>query len=359
MKLLLVNSAAPSLWGGGEKWFVEAAKWFLKRGHAATLICRPHSKLQLRAVEADVPCEVCAFGGDFDPFAIWHARNLLLRFRPDAVLTNFNKESWQFGLASKFTKTPVVARHGFTVWSAKRHHKLLAARVLSHVIVNAESIRDRYSSLGIVTRGLTVIPNGVESQRQQVGELRRLFEIEADEFLIVAAGRLETQKRFDRVINFAAALKDRFRFHVVLFGEGPLMPELQERSATLGVKNRVHFCGFDPEFAKVVGDADLFLLTSDEEGTPNAALEAMAAGVPVLSNSVGAVPQILSGSLSDFVIAAGDDQTFVTTIEQHLKHPQALARRRGEFQTRALTEYGFERSMRSYEDVLRNVSGTQ
>lgn len=356
MNLLLVNSAAPELWGGGEKWFVEGSLWFAARGHNVTLICRPHSKLLLRATERGVHCESCTFGGDFDPFALAHAVGVLRRVRPDIVLTNFNKESWQFGLAGALLRVPVAARHGFTVWSRKRHHRFLAERILRHVIVNAESIRTHYAELGISPRGVSVIPNGVSETEQQAGELRRRLNLAHEELLLVAAGRLESQKRFDKLLTFIRELKVTRKVTLAIFGKGPLEEELKQQAREQGLHECVHFMGFSPEFAALVGDADLFLLTSDEEGTPNAVLEAMAAGVPVLGYEVGAMRSLLDGELSDSLVQQGNDKLFLEKLKHLTAHPNELRARRDSYKRRALSELGFETSMLRYEQVLTEAA---
>ncbi|MBL0062485.1 MAG: glycosyltransferase [bacterium] len=240
------------------------------------------------------------------------AREIIRTSHADVVLTNFNKESWQFGVAGRSLKIPVVARHGFTLWSKKLRHKLLAQKVITKLIVNAASIRDSYQELGCAPKDITIIPNGVNTVVQRSGKLRRQLGITESDLLIVAAGRLESQKRFDRVLNCAAQLKQSHSFKLAIFGVGPDENALREQVKQLDLGQHVAFCGFDPELSSLISDADLFLLTSDEEGTPNVVLEAMIAGVPVLGFNVGSMNTILNGELSEFLIEAGNDAAFQT-----------------------------------------------
>lgn len=355
MNILLVNSAAPELWGGGEKWFVSAAKWFNQHGHRAELVVRPNSKLLERAETLKLETLTSDFGGDFDPLAMLRARETIRTTQASVVLTNFNKESWQFGVAGRSLNVPVVARHGFTLWSKKLRHKFLAEKIIGKLIVNAESILDSYQALGLAPKDVTFIPNGVEQVKQFSGKLRRQLGITENELLIVSAGRLESQKRFDRVLNFAAELKKKHTFKLALFGTGPLETQLREQVKSLNLGEYIAFCGFDPEFASLVGDANLFLLTSDEEGTPNVVLEAMIAGVPTLGFNVGTMSTILDGELSEFLIEAGNDSAFLSKLTSLIEHRDTLHTRREKFRSRALHDFSFDSSMQRYLEVLTSA----
>ncbi|MBK6765445.1 MAG: glycosyltransferase [bacterium] len=358
MRLLLVNSAAPELWGGGEKWFVEAADWFSKQGHVVTLVARPDSQLAQRALERGIDLRLSRFGGDFDPAAILSARALLRETSADVVLTNFNKEAWQFGLAAKLTSVRVVARHGFTLWSNTLRHRVLANQLLAQVIVNSDSILERYRQLGFVLRRASVVYNGVASVEQKRVKLRTELACKPNELLLAAAGRLESQKRFDRLLRCVAEISKSKRVKLALFGQGPHERELREQARALQIEDVVRFMGFRDDFASVVGDADLFLLTSDSEGSPNVVLEAMSAGVPVLGFAVGAMPQLLRGDLQSYLVAPGDEEEFVRRLAGLAAAVDTLTAARKTFEQRVRSEFSLDDSMRRYEEIL-TATGTR
>lgn len=355
MRLLLVNSASPELWGGGEKWFIEAAAWFQQHSHEATIVARPDSLLAKRAQERGLNLLTSRFGGDYDPIAIWKAHSRIRQSRAEIVLTNFNKEAWHFGIASKFTRTPIVARHGYPLWSDKLHHRLLASGMLRQLVVNSESIRERYRELHYDVSSMTVIPNGVAFREQKTGELRKQLGISNDELLLVAAGRFEEQKRFDRLLNSAAALSKLTKFKLALFGQGPHEQQLRSLANEFGLSQIVTFMGFKENFAEIVGDADLFLLTSNSEGSPNVVLEAMAAGVPVLGFGVGTMPQLLAGELSTFLVEPENAVQFNEKLALVCSDISTLRAQRPRFRNRVVTEFSFDVSMKRYEHVLTEI----
>jgi glycosyltransferase involved in cell wall biosynthesis len=355
LRLVFVNSAWPQSWGGGEKWTVEAATWFQAHGHESLVVGRPDSRLTQAARERGLACVETSFGGDFDPLAVLRARRILKSHRADLVVVNFNKEAWQFSLAAKTLGIPVVARHGFPLLRNSFHHRQLL-RLLNRLVVNAASIRDEYAALGLPVSGIDVIHNGTAIVQQKRGELRQRFGIQPDELLVLAAGRLESQKRFDRLIEIAARLIPQYpNVRILVAGDGPLRETLEQQVRSHALEDRVSFVGFLSDFAQICSDADLFLLTSDKEGTPNALLEAMAAGVACVSFGVGAVPEILSGDLRDNAVAPGDVEAMTARVAL-LLDDNSLRKSVGEqMRARAATEFSLDASMRKFEHLFQEL----
>jgi glycosyltransferase involved in cell wall biosynthesis len=356
VRLLLVNSAWAQSWGGGEKWTVEAAHWFAAHGHETLVVGRPDSRLLQVAEARGLTIAETIFGGDFSPPAIWRARALLKNFRADLAMVNFNKEAWQFGIAARLAGIPVVARHGFPLLRRGIHHRWLATGVLSKLVVNAASIREQYRRLGFPVDKVDVIHNGTALLPQKRGELRRRFGIADDALLVLGAGRLEPQKRFDRLLDIAAALAPRFpQLRVLIAGDGPRREELQQRIHTLTLENHVQLAGFVPDLAEIAGDADLFLLTSDDEGTPNVLLEAMAAGAACLSFDVGAVPEIFAGPLAESLIPAGDLAAMTARASELLSDDARRAQVAEMMRARIAAEFSVDYSMSRFESLFQRI----
>jgi glycosyltransferase involved in cell wall biosynthesis len=353
LRLALVNSAWPESWGGGEKWTIEAAAWFQEHGHEALVVARPDSRVAQSAQDRELHCIETSFGGDFDPLAVLRARRILKSHRADLVAVNFNKEAWQFGLAARMLGIPVVARHGFPLLRNSLHHRTLLKQVLNKVVVNAASIRDGYAGLGLPVSGIELIHNGTGLVEPKPGELRKRFGIATEQRIILAAGRLESQKRFDRVIEIAArvsAAHPELRF--LIAGEGPLVTDLQRQINARSLTDQITLVGFLPDFAQVCGDADLFLLTSDNEGTPNVMLEAMAAGVPCVAFGVGAVPEILYGDLRSNVLSRGDTEAMTRRAQVLLEDEGLRSQVAAEMKNRVAAEFSLDASMRRFEQLF-------
>jgi glycosyltransferase involved in cell wall biosynthesis len=356
VRILFVNSAWPPSWGGGEKWTVEAAEWFRDNGHDVMVVGRPRSKLVAAATGRGLLAKEHHFRGDVDPWALHRARRLLAGFRPDLVVVNFNKEAWQFGIPSKRLGIPVIARHGFPLFRPSLHHRRLATSILTRLVVNARSIRDEYASLGFDMSRTVIIHNGVKPIPQRSGELRRRFEISPDDLLVLAAGRVESQKRFDQVISAAAELVlDRPQLRFLIAGDGPLRLPLMQRVKERGLENRILMPGFIPDLSELMADASLFLLTSDNEGTPNVLLEAMAAGTACIAFAVGAVPELLNGTLSENAIQPGNLAALMQRASELLDDNELRSAVGLQMKAHAQDEFAFSESMRRFAELFQDT----
>jgi glycosyltransferase involved in cell wall biosynthesis len=130
---------------------------------------------------------------------------------------------------------------------------------------------------------------------------------------LVAVGRLTREKRLDRFLSILARLRTEHQLNVRGLIVGPtradqdLRPKLEEQAARLGLlPDGVQFRGSVSDMASVFGEAEICVLTSDYEGTPNVLLEAMASGLPVVATRVGGVPDIIREGQTGFLLAPDD-----------------------------------------------------
>lgn len=127
---------------------------------------------------------------------------------------------------------------------------------------------------------------------------------------LLAVGRLVPQKRFDRFLEALARLRRTSPIDVTaaLVGSGPLRADLEDLAERLGLRSVVEFGGSLPDMRAAYAAADAFVLTSDFEGTPNVILEAMSAGLPVVTTRAGDAGGLVRPGENGFVVEAGDDE---------------------------------------------------
>ena len=130
---------------------------------------------------------------------------------------------------------------------------------------------------------------------------------------LVAAGRLTHQKGFDRLIDWVAALAPSTC--LTLLGEGPDRAELETQAKRLGVSHRVLFTGFCDNPWRHYAGADAFVLASRWEGLPNAALEALSCGTPVIATpQSGGIAEISAAASPGAVTIAPAGETFIAAL---------------------------------------------
>ena len=193
-------------------------------------------------------------------------------------------------------------------WLARRSDALIA--------ISPQVKHDLLETHGVARDAqLRLIPLGFNLDRLLVvspvdrAKARASFELSADAFVVTTVGRLTAIKQHTLFLEMAAQLaarSDRFVFLIV--GDGELRAPLEAQTRQLGLGARVRFLGWRGDLDTVYGATDIFALTSRNEGTPVALIEAMAAGVASVSTDVGGVGDVVTspglGSLVPFGDAA-------------------------------------------------------
>ncbi len=142
---------------------------------------------------------------------------------------------------------------------------------------------------------VSVVPLGLELDRFRADRERGAFRREigiTDEPLIVAIGRIVPIKRLDRLLEAFRQVNMRLPgAHLVIVGDGEVADRRALESLAQGLN--VHFVGYRSDTPRILADADALALTSDNEGTPVAVIEALVSGTPVVATNVGGVREIV------------------------------------------------------------------
>jgi glycosyltransferase involved in cell wall biosynthesis len=181
----------------------------------------------------------------------------------------------------------------------------------------SQAVAEAHLSAKVVRRDtLTVLPNGVDVENWQPdagirATARRELGL-TDEFLWLAAGRLEPVKDYSTLLHAMVSVPEPAR--LMIAGSGPLMIALQQLSASLGLERRVRFLGFVPDVRRTMQAADAFVLSSLWEGLPMALLEAGACALPVVATDVpGSQEAVVSGQ-TGWLTPAGDTASLAAVM---------------------------------------------
>lgn len=177
------------------------------------------------------------------------------------------------------------------------------------VIGTSRRMVDELSAFGVATEKLTVLPNPVDlaALRARAPVVKRS---PGSGLRLVAAGRLTMQKGFDRLIPLLAGIPD---LHLTILGEGPQRGKLEALAAANRVA--VDLPGYVSDAPERFAGADLVVLSSRWEGMPNVALEALAAGAPVLATpESGGIAEVAAIAASGAVSVVPFGPAFRTAI---------------------------------------------
>jgi len=197
---------------------------------------------------------------------------------------------------------------------------------------------------------------GSEDERRR--ELRAELDIPPDAFIWTAVGRLTKQKGFDYLIDAFSRVQDAVAGSFLLIvGDGEDRVMLEDRARGMGVGRRVTFTGSRTDTLPLLGISDAFVLSSLWEGGPLVILEAMAAGLPVVSTRVGDVPSMVEDGKTGILVDPGDAGQLAEAMKRvHGMGPNA--RDWGRSGRRRVEEhYDFRRVQREMETYYRELAG--
>ena len=193
------------------------------------------------------------------------------------------------------------------------------------IAVSDEDKKDLLAYRIAPTHKIEVIPLGLDldqfiDSRKRRGVLHRELGLDCAIRLIGIVGRIAPVKNhrlfFDSV---ARVLTEHRSAHVVVVGDGDLRPEMERYVHEMGIASRVSFLGWRNDLPQVYTDLDVVVISSNNEGTPVSAIEAMAAGRPVVATRVGGLPDVISDGETGYLVAAGNVEQLASAIERVLK----------------------------------------
>jgi glycosyltransferase involved in cell wall biosynthesis len=238
----------------------------------------------------------------------------------------------------------------------------LAGRTTALVAVSPQ-VRDDLVSLGVAPRErFVVIRLGIELEErvatEQDGRLesRRYLGIPGERFTIGWIGRMTSVKRTDDILVAFKGLRDRgVEATLCLVGDGPDRVELEQRAHELGLMRDTLFLGYQEEVAPFYAAFDTLVLPSSNEGTPVSAIEALAAGRPVVATRVGGVPDVVRDGEDGFLVDAGATDELAKKLEQLARDPELRANMGKRGRERVLPRYAVDRLVHDVDELYKSL----
>ena len=304
----------------------------------------------------------------FDLSVIPALREIVEKRRPDIVLTNSVKSHFLLWRSQLWKKFPWVAfHHGYTTTDRKmRLYNRLDRWSLTHadrvITVCRAFAEELANATAVPIEKISAQHNSIRPKpppdKQEVQSLRSRFAIADDERVVLTAGRLSTEKGH---IDLLAALKSLRETHpeltckLIIVGDGPEYGRLEAAASSLGIREQVIFTGLVADVQPFYALADVFVLPSHSEGSPNVLLEAMAARLPVVATSVGGVPEMVENNESALLVPVYDPQTMATAIARMLTDKELARRLTANAAELVAARYAPEDYARNLIEIYREV----
>jgi glycosyltransferase involved in cell wall biosynthesis len=265
-------------------------------------------------------------------------------------------------LATVHNWSGVSCRERCYYWFDKR----LLAKFPRLIAVSA-AVRAELLRAGADANRIHTVPNGIDSDlyrrdSRRVPDARAALGIVTGEFAIGFVGRLEREKRIDILLDAFGRVR-RPGLQLLIAGDGNCRAELQDQAERLGLGDSCRFLGHYHDIIGLHHALDLFVQSSDTEGTSNALLEAMALETPVVATAVGGTGELVQHEVHGLLVPPGDPAALVTAIGQVLDDRAAADRRAAATRARVEQDLSFAARMQAveaiYEDLVACRSGFQ
>ena len=270
-----------------------------------------------------------------DALAFAHILRLLRRQRPLIVHTHTSKAGLLGRVAARLTGVPIIVHtfHGLVLKSHYGSLKTSGVRVVERwlarfsdrlIAVSDEDKKDLLAYRIAPTHKIEVIPLGLELDqfidcRTRRGVLHFELGLDPASRLIGIVGRIAPIKNHRLFFDaMARVLAQHASAHVVVAGDGDLRPQMERYVREMGIADRVSFLGWRHDLPQVYTDLDVVVISSNNEGTPVSAIEAMAAGRPVVATRVGGLPDVISDGDTGYLVAPGDVEQLASAVERVL-----------------------------------------
>ncbi len=307
--------------------------------------------------------------GRFDRGVIEGLRAVAKTRKPDIVQSHSVKGHAVMRMSGLWRAHPWVAwHHAYTATDAKMHlynqmdrWSLRAPKLV--MTVNKPFVRD-LERIGVAPRRIRVLHNqarigwNANVSAQAIEDLRNRLDIDKNEKVVLAVGRFSLEKgHIDLIHAFAdlCAKNPQMAVRLVLVGEGPERANLESAAKKLGISKKVVFAGQISDVGPYFALADAMALPSHGEGSPNVLLEAMAAGLPTVSTTVGGIPEIVQHNQSALLLEARDVGAMTRELERVLKDEE-LARSLAKNALEEAQKYAPEVRLQALLEIYRGIA---
>jgi glycosyltransferase involved in cell wall biosynthesis len=312
-----------------------------------------------------------------DTRAVASVLRQLAAFRPHIVHTHTAKAgtvgraaAWAYNVLARTRARTVHTYHGHSLEGYFRDasafiaiERLLARRTDRLVAISPRienELRSRYrigrpDQWAVVPLGFDLSPLAAIDADGRAAA-RRSLDLDPAAPVVSIVGRLTAIKQHELFLRVAHAVHQRQPSAVfVIVGDGERRNEMEALAAGLGLDGHVRFLGWRQDLATIYGASDVSVLTSRNEGTPVAIIEALAAGVPVVSTDVGGVRDVLNDPILGSAAPDGDVEGLATMVLDAIAAgrptPDAIAARRASVTAR----FGFDRLVNDIVSMYRSL----
>jgi glycosyltransferase involved in cell wall biosynthesis len=316
------------------------------------------------AATLGIRCEVIHETSALDFGTLANIRDLVARFQPDVVQTHAVKSAFLMRLSGVPKRTCWIHwHHGYTAPTRKQvfYNQLDRFSVprAKQIVTVTSAFVPELLHIGVPRERIEIIPNAI---RPDWGGTRTSLSPNraSGEKTILAIGRFSREKAHADLIQALALLQSDSQLpplRLLLVGDGHERQNLETLAASKAVSTT--FAGHVTDVRPFYQQADIFVLPSLSEGSPNVLIEAMAAGLPIVATAVGGVPETVTNNVDALLVPAAQPAELAAGIAKLLRDPDLAQRLAEGAQAKVRREFLPEARARRIIELYRRVLGKQ
>ncbi len=359
--LTIVHTEASLGWGGQEIRILTESAGMLQRGHAVTLLCPPEARIYQEAKARGVPVTAMPIG----------RKNLMglramyrwLKERPvDVINTHSSTDSWLVALASIWlAKAPPVVRtrHISAAVPKNLPTRWLYCQATRHIVTTGENLRRQLIRENrFPPEHITSVPTGIDTGLFRPGdkkEARMRLGLDPAIPVIGIVATLRSWKGHSYLIEAFARLADKDT-KLLIIGDGPQRRAINDQISALGLNGRVVTPGNQQEVLPWLQAMDVFVLPSyANEGVPQALMQAMACGLPVVTTPVGGITEAVENGTTGILVEPRRADVLQAAIQRLLEDVQLRDRLGKAAERFARENFSAEAMLDSMEILFRTI----
>ncbi len=265
-----------------------------------------------------------------DLITIWKIFKILRRFKPDIVHTHTAKAGFAGRLSAVIAGVPIRIHtfHGHILSEYFSRFKsiffLWIERILAFftdkiIAVSVQQKKELTNRFKITNREkCVVVPLGLDVEKylrldySDKPRQKRRLGYNTNDLVVAIVGRLTKVKNHRLFLEMAKFIVEKGRKNIqfAIIGDGELREELSRYAQQLGIAEKVRFFGWQKEMENIYPAVDVLSLTSLNEGTPVAVIEAMASAIPIVATGVGGVPDLVRDGQDGYIVTNFDPDVF-------------------------------------------------
>lgn len=325
----ILHTESSKGWGGQEMRILREAEGMRKRGHEIILVVQTGGGLVFKAKEKGFIVYEVSYKKALAPLIIYQIVRLIRNHQIDLVNTHSSLDAWIGGIAAKVSRTKVIRTRHLSTPIKGGLNSLLLYRLLADFVVTTSSsilnpiqLKARISPSRLCCIPTGIDPSTVRIEEEKVAQFRHSLRLAPEDILIGTACFVRSWKGILDLLKAAALLKKDPRIKWVVVGGGHVN-DYRPKILEMGLQSQVTFTGHLESPYAAIQAMDIFvLLSTAHEGISQASLQAAYLKRPLITTSVGGLPEVCIHGETGIVVPPRHPEAVAKTVLELSNNPQ-------------------------------------